>query len=238
MTDPAPQRVLLIDDELDLHDLLLFNLREAGYQAHAAASATDGLRAASELRPDVIVLDVMLPDLSGIETCRRLRAEAATQDAAVIMLTARGEEFDRLVGFEAGADDYVVKPFSVREVVMRVRALARRVSELRQARKSPESGRLLRWRGLTLDSGRQQLFIDGAEVTLRPLEYKLIALLLENPKRTYARADLLSEVWGIQGDVQTRTVDTHIRRLRERLGAYGDAVETVYGTGYRLGDES
>jgi len=155
-----------------------------------------------------------------------------------LMLTARGEEFDRLVGFEAGADDYVVKPFSVREVVMRVRALARRVSELRQARQSPHAGRVLRWRGLTLDSGRQQVFADGAELTLRPLEYKLIALLLENPGRTFDRSDLLSEVWGIQGEVQTRTVDTHIRRLRERLGAHGDAVETVYGTGYRLKAEA
>jgi two-component system phosphate regulon response regulator PhoB len=234
MANAEAQRVLLIDDERDLHDLLLYNLREAGFQADAEVTAADGLRAASATQPDVIVLDVMLPDLSGIETCRRLRAEESTRDTAVIMLTARGEEFDRLVGFEAGADDYVVKPFSVREVVMRVRALARRVSELRNARTSPNAGRMLRWRGLSLDSGRQQVFLDGAEVTLRPLEYKLIALLLENPGRTFDRSDLLSEVWGIQGEVQTRTVDTHVRRLRERLGAYGDAVETVYGTGYRL----
>jgi two-component system phosphate regulon response regulator PhoB len=238
MTESDAQRILLIDDERDLHDLLLFNLREAGFKADAEATAADGLRAASKLQPDVIVLDIMLPDLSGIETCRRLRAEASTRDAAVLMLTARGEEFDRLVGFEAGADDYVVKPFSVREVVMRVRALARRVSELRQARKSPQTGRMLRWRGLSLDSGRQQVFTDGVEVTLRPLEYKLIALLMENAGRTFDRSDLLSEVWGIQGEVQTRTVDTHVRRLRERLGTYGDAVETVYGTGYRLRAES
>jgi two-component system phosphate regulon response regulator PhoB len=236
--DTDAQRVLLIDDERDLHDLLLYNLREAGFHADAEATAADGLRAASKTHPDVIVLDVMLPDLSGIETCRRLRADARTQDTAVLMLTARGEEFDRLVGFEAGADDYVVKPFSVREVVMRVRALARRVSELRQARKSPPTGQMLRWKGLTLDSGRQQVFLDGVEVTLRPLEYKLIALFMENPRKTFDRSELLSDVWGIQGDVQTRTVDTHIRRLRERLGAYGDAVETVYGTGYRLKEES
>jgi two-component system phosphate regulon response regulator PhoB len=228
------QRVLLIDDDRDLHDLLLYPLREAGFQADAEATAAGGLRAASRLHPDVVVLDVMLPDFSGIETCRRLRADANTRDTAVLMLTARGDEFDRLLGFEAGADDYVVKPFSVREVVMRVRALARRVYELRQARKSPQTGRILRWRGLTLDSGRQQIFADGIEVALRPLEYKLIALLLENPGRTFERSDLLSEVWSIQGEVQTRTVDTHVRRLRERLGTHGDAVETVYGTGYRL----
>lgn len=239
MTDsPSAPRVLLIDDEPDLHDLLVYNLREAGFHADAAATAREGLLAAGKLRPDVIVLDVVLPDLSGIEACRRLRADVTTSDAAVLMLTARGEEFDRLIGFEAGADDYVVKPFSVREVIMRVRALARRVNELRQARKSPTSGRLLRWRGLTVDVGRQQVFVDGAEIALRPLEYKLIALLTEHPQRTFSRGDLLAEVWGIHGDVQTRTVDTHVRRLRERLGPYGEAVETVYGMGYRLKMES
>jgi two-component system phosphate regulon response regulator PhoB len=235
MTEPsAAPGILLIDDERDLHDLLLFNLREAGFSARAEATALDGLRAAHDDRPDVIVLDVMLPDLSGLEACRRLRADLVTEDVAILMLTARGEEFDRLLGFEAGADDYVVKPFSVREVVMRVRALARRVQELRLVRKGARSGRLVRWGGLSVDLGRQQVFIDGVELPVRPLEYKLVALFLENPDRIFGRADLLEEVWGIRGDVQTRTVDTHIRRLRARLGTYGDAVETVYGLGYRL----
>jgi len=122
----------------------------------------------------------------------------------------------------------------VREVVMRVRALGRRARELRQARESPRAGRVLRWRGLTVDLGRQQVYVDGAEVPLRPLEYKLLAVLLEHPEKIFSRGELLEEVWGIQGDVQTRTVDTHVRRLRERLGPYESAVETVLGMGYRL----
>ncbi len=234
MPDETSHSVLLIDDEIDLHELLLFNLREAGFSASVAATGVEGLAKAESLRPDVVVLDVMLPDLSGIEVCRRLRSNAAQADTAVLMLTARGEEFDRLLGFEAGADDYVVKPFSVREVVMRTRALARRVKELRAARRSPPDGSIRRWRGLDVDVTRQQAFIDGTEIALRPLEYKLIAVLMEQPDHVFSRRQLLGEVWGITGDVQTRTVDTHVRRLRERLGKYGDAVETVHGQGYRL----
>jgi two-component system phosphate regulon response regulator PhoB len=232
--DAGTQRVLLVDDERDLHELLLFNLREAGFDAVAETTAADALRSIATTKPDVILLDVMLPDVSGIETCRRLRADPGNADIAVLMLTARSEEFDRLLGFEAGADDYVVKPFSVREVVMRVRALARRVSELKVARRTPRQARWLEWRGLSVDIGRQQVFIDRKEATLRPLEYKLLALIIEHPDKTFSRAELLEEIWGISGDVHTRTVDTHVRRLRERLGAYGDAIETVYGLGYRL----
>jgi two-component system phosphate regulon response regulator PhoB len=234
MVDESVQRVLLVDDERDLHDLLLFNLREAGFQASAESTGEGALRAVLADLPDVVVLDVMLPDLSGLEACRRIRATPAVEDVAVLMLTARGEEFDRLLGFEAGADDYVVKPFSVREIVMRVRALSRRVRELRHARRAPRAGRLLEWRGLAVDTGRQQVFIDGAEVTLRPLEYKLLAVFIEHPEKIFSRAELLQEIWGITGDVQTRTVDTHVRKLRERLGTSGDAVETVHGLGYRL----
>jgi len=226
------QRVLLVDDQCD--EPLLFNLRDAGFDAVAESTAEGALRSATTLNPDVILLDVMLPDVSGIETCRRIRSDPATSDIAVLLLSARADEFDRLLGFEAGADDYVVKPFSVREVVMRVRALARRVRDLKQARQAPRPGRFLSWRGLSVDVGRQQVFIDGQESTLRPLEYKLLALIVEHPEKTFSRAALLEEIWGITGEVQTRTVDTHVRRLRERLGPYEDAIETVYGLGYRL----
>jgi two-component system phosphate regulon response regulator PhoB len=234
MADDGSGQVLLVDDERDLHDLLLFNLREAGFDAAVEVTGEGALRAVAKDAPDVVVLDVMLPDVSGIETCRRIRATPEGQDIAILMLTARGEEFDRLLGFEAGADDYVVKPFSVREIVMRVRALARRVRELRHARRGPRAGRLLEWGGLSVDAARQQVFIDGGEVTLRPLEYKLLALFMEHPQRIFSRAALLEEIWGITGDAQTRTVDTHVRRLRERLASYGDAIETVHGLGYRL----
>jgi two-component system, OmpR family, phosphate regulon response regulator PhoB len=230
----ANQRVLLVDDEPDLHELLLFNLTEAGFSARAESTGEAGLRTAASFRPDVVVLDVMLPDISGIEACRRLRQDPLTEDVGILMLTARGEELDRVIGLEAGADDYVVKPFSVREIVLRVRALGRRTRELRLARSAPRAGRLATWQGLTVDLGRQQVFIDGSEVKLRPLEYKLVAVFVDHPDKTWSRAELLSEVWGMDGEVQTRTVDTHVRRLRERLGRYGAAVETVQGLGYRL----
>jgi len=226
--------VLIIDDEPDLCGLLVFNLREAGFEVDAANTGGDGLSEAARLRPAVVILDLMLPDIPGTEVCRRLRADAALGDPAILMLTARGDEFDRVVGFELGADDYVVKPFSVREVVLRVRALARRASERRVARAEVDSGRRLRWRGLEVDPVRHRVFADGQELTLRPMEFKLVALLLERPGEVFSRDRLLEEVWGISTDVNTRTVDTHVRRLRQRLGDYGEAIETVHGFGYRL----
>ena len=173
-----------------------------------------------------------------MEVCRRLRADDATRDAAILMLTARGDEYDRVLGFEVGADDYVVKPFSVRELVMRVKGLASRAHERRLARVSRDDGKRLRWRGLEIDPSRHRVSVDDAELALRPLEYKLLAIFLEHPGRVLSRTELLSEVWGISPETNTRTVDTHIRRLRERLGAYSEAIETVHGFGYRLRDAS
>jgi len=234
MTQSAPDRVLIIDDELDLLELLLFNLREAGFEPEAAATGTEGLTAARRASPAVIILDVMLPDLSGTEVCRQIRADSALADVAILMLTARGDEADRVLGLEVGADDYVVKPFSVREVMLRVRALARRSAELRAARGAAGAGRRLSYGGLSLDPVHHRVYADGVELSLRPLEYKLCAMLLEHPGQVFSRAQLLSEVWGIAAEINTRTVDTHVRRLREHLGVHGDAIETVHGFGYRL----
>ena len=194
------------------------------------------MTAAARLRPSVVVLDLMLPDVSGTEVCRRLRADPELADAAILMLTARGDEYDRVLGFEVGADDYVVKPFSVRELVMRVKGLAVRARERRLARGAIDEGKRLRWRGLEIDPARHRVTVDGGELTLRPLEYKLLAIFIEHPGKVYSRTDLLSEVWGISPETNTRTVDTHVRRLRERLGAYSEAIETVHGFGYRLRD--
>src|SRR5215472_5433003 len=232
----AGDSVLLVDDEPDLRQLLAFNLREAGFAPEAVGSGEAGLVLAKRLRPSVVVLDLMLPDISGTEVCRQLRADPDLADVAILMLTARADEYDRVLGFEVGTDDYVVKPFSVRELVMRVRALTRRVNERKLARGSAEAGQRLRWRGLEIDPVRHHVWIDDSELTLRPLEYRLIALLLDHPGRVFSRGELLEEVWGISAEVNTRTVDTHVRRLRERLGAHGAAVETVHGFGYRLRD--
>ncbi len=227
-------RILLVDDEPDLRELVVFNLREAGFEVDAVGTGQEGIASATKNRPAVVILDLMLPDLPGTEVCRKIRAEASTADVPILMLTARSDEYDRVLGFEVGADDYVVKPFSVRELVLRVRALVRRGGERQAARISADTGQRLRCRGLEVDVTRHRVFADGAELTLRPLEFKLIAVLLEHPDRVFSRGELLEEVWGASGDIHTRTVDTHVRRLREKLGAYGEVVETVHGVGYRL----
>ncbi|MBX3204676.1 MAG: winged helix-turn-helix domain-containing protein [Labilithrix sp.] len=232
------EAVLVVDDEEDIRRLVSFNLDEAGFRVETVDTGAGALAAAARLKPAVFVLDLMLPDLSGTEVCRRLRADAELADAAILMLTARGDEYDRVLGFEVGADDYVVKPFSVRELVMRVKGLAVRARERRLARGSSDEGKRLRWRGLELDPVRHRVTVDGGELGLRPLEYKLLAIFIEHPGRVYSRTELLQEVWGISPDTNTRTVDTHIRRLRERLDAYSEAIETVHGFGYRLRDPS
>jgi two-component system phosphate regulon response regulator PhoB len=258
-------RVLMVDDEPDIQRLLTFNLREAGFETESAGTGGDGLSIAAAFEPAVVILDLMLPDQSGTEVCRQLRSSPTLADTAILMLTARGDEYDRVLGFEVGADDYVVKPFSVREVVMRVRGLAKRADERRRARaldkkerendgdpvdeagahdkksggpgkSARDKGTLHAWRGLVVDPVRHHVFVDGTELLLRPLEFKLLSLFLEHPGVVFSRVELLEEVWGITAEVNTRTVDTHIRRLRERLGPYGDAVETVHGFGYRLAE--
>ncbi|MFT3771604.1 MAG: winged helix-turn-helix domain-containing protein [Minicystis sp.] len=234
MIPGAPERVLIIDDELDLLELLLFNLKGASFDAEAAATAAEGLASVRRRVPAVVILDVMLPDRSGTEVCREIRADASLADVAILMLTARGDEADRVLGLEVGADDYVVKPFSVREVMLRVRALARRAAEIRAARGATGAGRRLSYGGIAINPVHHRVYADGVELALRPLEYKLCALLLEHPGQVFSRAQLLSEVWGIAAEINTRTVDTHVRRLREHLGAHGAAIETVHGFGYRL----
>ena len=236
MTEPNAARVLIVDDEPDLRNLLTFNLESAGFAVSAVGNGKDGLSATQETKPDVVILDIMLPDIAGTDVCRQLRASASSDDVAVLMLTARGDEGDRLLGFEVGADDYVVKPFSVREVVMRVKALARRGRERNAAKAAKDDGARMRWRGLEIDRARQRVTADGAEISLRPLEFKLLSMFADHPGRLFSRADLLSEVWGISASTNTRTVDVHVRRLRSRLDTYGDMIETIHGVGYRLRD--
>ena len=233
MSGPLGDTVLVIDDEADLRELLTFKLREAGFAVSAVATATAGLAAAQAEHPAVVVLDLMLPDLPGTEVCKRLRADPTARDVAILMLTAKGEEMDRVLGLELGADDYVTKPFSVRELVARVRALARRVSDRREAPPVTED-RLLRWKNLTADPAAHRVHLDDREIILTPLEFKLLVLLLSHPERAFTRDSLLDEVWNISAEVTTRTVNTHVKRLREKLGSYGELIETVRGVGYRL----
>lgn len=227
-------RVLVVDDEPDICKLVSFHLRKAGFSTQVVGTGQQALEMVASFVPAVVVLDLMLPDVPGPEVCRRLRADPANDGLGILMLTARGDEYDRVLGFEVGTDDYVVKPFSPRELVHRVRALVRR-SRGRDLLAKSEPRAAMRWRELELDPQRHHVTIAGEKVSLRPLEYRLLELFLSHPDRVLTRAQLLEAAWGITAQVNTRTVDTHVRRLREALGAYADAIETVYGFGYRLG---
>jgi two-component system phosphate regulon response regulator PhoB len=223
-------RILVVEDEPDLQKVLDYNLKQAGHEPLSALRGRDALELARSRRPDVILLDIMLPDLPGTEVCRALKSDAATRGIPVIMLTARGEEIDRVVGFELGADDYVVKPFSVRELLLRIQAVLRRGAEPM----AEESAGRVEFGCLTFDRAAHRAWVDAVEVELTALEFKLLATLYDRRDRVQSRATLLDDVWGITADITTRTVDTHVKRLREKLAAARDYVETVRGVGYRF----
>lgn len=229
------RRVIIVDDEADVGRLLSFTLAEAGFATEVAPSGERALEVAVEFLPHVVILDLMLPGLSGFEVCRRLRDMPAATDAGIIMLTARSDEYDRIAGLECGADDYVVKPFSVREVLLRVQSLVKRLTEKSEAQTTAAgaSGKKLKVRDLEVDLRTYEVRLDGELLALRPLELKLLATLMSEPGRVFSRSELLSEVWGISGAVSTRTVDVHVKRLREKLGRAADVVDTVHGFGYR-----
>jgi len=240
--EPEPRRVLIVEDEPDVARLLTYTLSGAGFAVQVAASVSAALAKARERRPEVVVLDLMLLDGSGVDVCKQLRADPETADIGILMLTARGDAEDRIGGLEAGADDYVVKPFVVREVLLRVTALATRVAELRAhgtpaAAATPPGAAptpaIVRCGAIEIDVTRHVVTASGLDVQLRPLEFKLLALLVANAGRVFSRDELLAEVWGLRGDLNTRTVDVHVRRLRMNLGDAAEAIETVHGFGYR-----
>jgi two-component system phosphate regulon response regulator PhoB len=220
---------LVIEDEFDFADVVAVNLRRAGFETVIARSGEAGLVEARRRRPDIVLLDLMLPDVSGTEVCRRLKSDPATRDAPVIMVTARGEEIDRVVGFELGADDYVVKPVSMRELVLRVSAVLRR-----SVQPSGEADATLSVGPMLIDGPTHRVTVEGLPVVLTALEFRLLAMLAANPGRVLSREMLLDRVWGIQADIETRTVDTMMKRLRDKLGSAGALIETVRGVGYRL----
>jgi two-component system, OmpR family, phosphate regulon response regulator PhoB len=223
--------ILIVDDEPDLASLLQFNLEEAGYETQVVHSGSAALAAAARKTPALVLLDVMLPDISGYEVCRLLRAGPSTAHVPVVMLTARGDEAERVQGLEAGADDYVTKPFNVREMVLRVKAVLRRAGQA----KSDEPA-TLSLGALTLDVAAHRCSVEGKDVPLTALEFRLLHHLMSRTGRVQTRARLLGEVWGLQGELETRTVDTHVLRLRDKLGAARDLVETVRGIGYRMAE--
>ncbi len=223
-------RILVVEDEQDLQKVLDYNLKQAGHEPLAALRGRDAVELARSRRPDAILLDIMLPDLPGTEVCRILKSDPATRGIPVVMLTAKGEEIDRVVGFELGADDYVVKPFSVRELLLRIQAVLRRgVGEPVE-----EPAGRVDFGCLTFDRAAHRAWVQGAEVELTALEFKLLVTLYDRRDRVQSRATLLDDVWGITADITTRTVDTHVKRLREKLAGARDYIETVRGVGYRF----
>jgi two-component system phosphate regulon response regulator PhoB len=223
-------KILVVDDEPDLLELVRVSLVQAGHQVETAASGREALDALRRRRPDLLILDLMLPDISGTELCRRLRSERETASLPVLMLTAKADEVDRVVGFELGADDYVTKPFSPRELALRVAAL------LRRSQAPSEPGGALEHGPLSLDPARHRCFVSGEEVVLTAKEFDLLRELMSRPGRVLTRELLLEQVWGADITVTVRTIDTHLKRLREKLGIAGDLIETVRGVGYRFAE--
>jgi two-component system phosphate regulon response regulator PhoB len=227
---PRMARVLVVEDEADLREVLEYNLTQAGHRVRSAPSGAEALRIAQEHKPELVLLDLMLPDVSGTEVCRSIRKDPQLREARIIMVTAKAEEIDRVVGFELGADDYVAKPFSVRELLLRVQAVLRRA----QTADTP----VLELGGIRVDRVAHRVTVNGQEIQLTSLEFKLLVTLLERKNRVQTRGTLLTDVWGFVADIESRTVDTHVKRLREKLGSAGQCIETVRGVGYRLVDSS
>ena len=220
--------ILIVEDDEDIVELLAFNLQSAGFAAETARDGYEALAKARRNPPAGIILDLMLPGLDGFEVCKELKRDPKTAAAPIIMLTARGEEVDRIVGLELGADDYVVKPFSPRELVLRLRSVLKRHAP------EPEKRQVLARDGLSVDLAAHRVSLDGAEVALTATEFKLLAELFQSAGRVLTRDRLLNSVWGYEFEGYARTVDTHIRRLRQKLGHFADMIETVRGVGYRF----
>ena len=222
-------RVLVVEDEPDIRDLLAFHLEREGYLVTRASTGAEALRQLRATAPDLVILDLMLPEMDGLEVCRRLRADAGTAALPVIMLTAKGDEVDRVVGLEIGADDYIVKPFSPKELLARVRAVLRRS-------RAPAAVTPLAVGSIALDSATHQVSVGAQPLALTPKEFDLLRALLEARGRVLSREHLLDRVWGYARahEIESRTVDVHVRRLRAKLGAEGERILTVKNVGYRL----
>ncbi len=223
--------ILIIEDEKDLSQLIAYNLESEGFRTKISNDGEEGYRKATKESPDLIILDLMLPKLSGIEVCKLIRANSSSQKIPILMLTAKSEEIDRVIGFEVGADDYMTKPFSPRELVLRVKAILKR-----SASSSIEKEDILKKDLLEVDFSKHRVRVKQQEITLTATEFKLLEYLLKSQGRVLTRDLLLDKVWGYDASVTTRTVDTHVKRLREKLGEAGELVETVRGVGYRLKD--
>jgi len=226
----AGQKILVVEDDKHISKLVKYNLEKAGFDCTVTVTAEDALEALDRESIDLIILDIMLPKMDGFETCRHIKQDKKLSGIPIIMLTAKGEEVDKVVGFELGADDYVVKPFSPRELILRVKAI------LKRGKPKEEGKDILSVDKITIDIPRHKVTVDKKEVNLTQLEFKLLVTLIKRRGRVQSRDSLLEDVWDIASDVTTRTIDTHIKRLREKLGKAGKLIETVRGIGYRFNE--
>ncbi|MCK5119078.1 MAG: response regulator transcription factor, partial [Candidatus Latescibacteria bacterium] len=229
MSPKIGQHILVVEDEEDIAELVRYHLDRAGFRVRIALNGEDALREVKANRPALIVLDLMLPDIEGTEVCRRIRRVPETVGLPILMLTAKGEEMDRVVGFELGADDYMTKPFSPRELVLRVKAILRRSAGMRAGEEEQ-----IRAGDLTVDVGAHRVSVQGTPVVLTATEFDLLVFLMRSPGKVHTRDGLLNAVWGHDYIGYDRTVDTHVRRLRKKLGAAAEHIETVRGVGYRF----
>ena len=230
MEAASGKTVLIVEDERDVVDLLALNLRKAGFSISMAMDGAAGLQKARGEKPAFVILDLMLPKMPGLEICKILKSDPATRQIPIMMLTAKAEEIDRVVGLEFGADDYVTKPFSPREVVLRIKAILRRAE-------GPSEDESLSAGSIVIDPARHEVSVNGKRVSLTSLEFKLLRTLMQRRGRVQTRDRLLNDVWGYESVIDTRTVDTHVRRLRKKLGKVADAIESVRGFGYRLRED-
>lgn len=221
------EKILIVEDEIDVADLLAHHLRGEGFSVEIVTNGRVALTAVKNQPPALVILDLMLPEISGLDLCRMIKSNPGTDKVPIVMLSARTEEIDRVLGFELGADDYVVKPFSPRELILRIRAILRRLSQDKEQI-------LLRVGELVLDRSRHEVRAADRVIGCTATEFKLLAILMERQGRVQERDRLLSDVWGYDSVIDTRTVDTHMRRLRDKLGSHGSYIETVRGFGYRL----
>ena len=222
------QKIYIVEDEPDIRETLKYNFSNEGFKVSTAPDGEEALSNIKKVLPDVLILDLMLPGISGLDVCKSIRADDDIRDMSIIMLTAKGEEIDRVIGFELGADDYVTKPFSVRELILRVKVL------LKKQRESLVENKLVTFGPIRIDLDAHELKINDKEIVLTALEFKLLQHLVKRKGRVQTREQLLGDVWGYSAEVTTRTVDTHIKRLREKLGNTSEYIQTIRGVGYRF----
>ena len=224
-------KILIVEDDKNILKLLRYNLEKAGFTCFTTITGEDAFNILSDEAIDLVILDIMLPTIDGLEVCKRIKQDSSFSHIPIIMLTAKGEEVDKVVGFELGADDYIVKPFSPRELVLRIKAILKRSVPKQATQDILSSG------NVKIDTPRHKVSVDNKTIELAPMEFRLLSVLIGRKGRVQSRDVLLEDVWGISADVTTRTVDTHVKRLRQRLGKAGKRLETVRGIGYRFKED-